>query len=128
QAYASFRETAGHGATDAFVASEYPLSRRYDRLVAITRSGTTTEVLDLLGALPASQRTLAIVGDPSSPGATAAHDAVLMPFADEKSVVQTRFATSALSLLRAGLGHDIAALAEQARTALAATLPTGWDE
>jgi fructoselysine-6-P-deglycase FrlB-like protein len=128
QAYASFREAEGQGQTDAFVASEYPRSRRYDRLVAITRSGTTTEVLELLDALPDSQRTLAIVGDPTSPGATAAHDAVLMPFADEKSVVQTRFATSVLSLLRAGLGHDIVALAEEARSALAAPLPARWDE
>ncbi|MEO9010692.1 MAG: sugar isomerase [Nakamurella sp.] len=130
QAYASYREAAGHGETDAFVASEYPMvpqPRAYDRVVAITRSGTTTEVLDLFEALPASQRTLAIVGDPASPGATAANDAVLMPFADEKSVVQTRFATSVLSLLRAGLGHDISALAEQARSALAAPLPDGWD-
>jgi fructoselysine-6-P-deglycase FrlB-like protein len=128
QAYASFREAAGQGITDAFVASEYPASRGYDRLVAITRSGTTTEVLELLGELPLSQRTLAIVGDPTSPGASAAHDAILMPFADEKSVVQTRFATSVLSLLRASLGHDIADLAAQARTALAAELPAGWDE
>lgn len=128
QAYAAYRESAGHGLTDAFVASEYPPTRSYDRLVAITRSGTTTEVLELLDALPASQRTLAIVGDPSSPGAIAANDAILMPFADEKSVVQTRFATSALSLLRAGLGHDIAALSDQARNALAAELPTGWEE
>jgi fructoselysine-6-P-deglycase FrlB-like protein len=128
QAYASYREASGQGMTDAFVASEYPLSRTYDRVVAITRSGTTTEVLELLAELPESQRTLAIVGDPTSPGATAANDAILMPFADEKSVVQTRFATSVLSLLRAGLGHDIAALADEARVALDAELPTGWQD
>lgn len=128
QAYASYREASGQGVTDAFVASEYPLSRTYDRVVAITRSGTTTEVLELLAELPESQRTLAIVGDPTSPGATAANDAILMPFADEKSVVQTRFATSVLSLLRAGLGHDIAALADEARVALDAELPTGWQD
>src|SRR5439155_11171852 len=51
QAYAALRERAGHGGTDAFAASEYPVDRRYDRVLAITRSGTTTEVLDLLGKL-----------------------------------------------------------------------------
>lgn len=127
QAYAAYREGAGKGLTDAFVASEFPTGRSYDRIVAITRSGTTTEVLDLLASLPVQQRTLAIVGDPSTPGATAAHDVVLMQFADEKSVVQTRFATSTLALLRAGLGHDISALADAARDALAQDLPAQWD-
>ncbi|MGH3986871.1 MAG: sugar isomerase, partial [Pseudonocardiaceae bacterium] len=37
QAYASLRESAGHGETDAFAASEMPRGRRYDRLLAITR-------------------------------------------------------------------------------------------
>ena len=57
QSYARLREEAGQGETDAFAASEFPFDRRYDRIVAITRSGTTTEVLDLLdrvrGATPA---------------------------------------------------------------------------
>ena len=51
KAYAALREQAGHGETDAFQASEFPLGRRYDRVVAITRSGTTTEVVDLLEAI-----------------------------------------------------------------------------
>jgi fructoselysine-6-P-deglycase FrlB-like protein len=128
QAYAAEREGAGHGVTDAFVASEYPAGRSYDLLVAITRSGTTTEVLELLAALPDSQRTLAIVGDPDSPGATAADDVVLMPFADERSVVQTRFATSTLALLRAGLGQDLAPVIEHAGVSLEAELPAGFTE
>ena len=37
QAYASLRESAGQGETDAFAASELPRRRRYDRLLAITR-------------------------------------------------------------------------------------------
>ncbi|WP_051266664.1 SIS domain-containing protein [Nakamurella lactea] len=129
QSYAVYREQAGGdvgGETDAFYASEFPAGRSYDLLVAITRSGTTTEVLELLAALPESQRTLIIVGDADSPGARAADAAILLPFADEKSVVQTRFATTALALLRAGLGHDLAPLIEQGRAALQAPLPTGW--
>ena len=48
QAYAALRESAGQGETDAWAASEFPAGRRYDRVVALTRSGTTTEVLDAL--------------------------------------------------------------------------------
>lgn len=126
QSYAAEREGAGQGLTDAFAASEFPAGRRYDLVVAITRSGTTTEVLELLAALPAEQATLAVVGDPESPGATAADATVLLPFADEKSVVQTRFATSALVLLRAGLGQDLTSLAAEGEAALTAELPDGW--
>ena len=128
QAYAALREGAGHGLTDAFAASEFPIGRRYDLIVAITRSGTTTEVLDLLAALPADQPSLAIVGDPDSPGATAGSRNILLPFADEQSVVQTRFATSTLALLRAGLGEDLTTTIAEAEKALTAELPDGWEE
>jgi fructoselysine-6-P-deglycase FrlB-like protein len=123
QAYAARREALGLGETDAFAGSEYPSGRRYDRVVAITRSGTTTEVLQLLEALRGELRTLAIVGDPSSPGATAADDVVVMDFADERSVVQTRFATAALSLLRASLGDDVEKLAAAAEEAVTWEVP-----
>ncbi|PFG39479.1 SIS domain-containing protein [Georgenia soli] len=114
EAYAARREELGQGETDAFVASEYPSGRRYDLLIAISRSGTTTEVLDLLRQVRGRQRTLAIIGDADSPGVSAADDVITMPFADERSVVQTRFATAALTLLRAGLGEDIEPLAAAA--------------
>ncbi len=127
QCYAALRESAGQGITDAFAASEFPAGRRYDLIVAITRSGTTTEVLDLLAALPHDQPSLGIVGDPHSPGAGAADRTVLLSFADEKSVVQTRFATSVLALLRAGLGEDLSAVIDEGARALAADLPGGWE-
>ncbi|MDG4822490.1 SIS domain-containing protein [Asanoa sp. WMMD1127] len=120
-AYAARRESLGHGETDAFQASEFPRNRAYDLVVAISRSGTTTEVVDLLGAL--SSPSLAIVGDPDSPAASAAGTVVALPFADERSVVQTRFATTALALLRSGLGEDTAALAAHARRALDLLVP-----
>ncbi|GAB3156823.1 SIS domain-containing protein [Micromonospora sonneratiae] len=122
-AYAALRERAGHGETDAFQASEFPITRRYDRVVAITRSGTTTEVLDLLDALPEGTVSTAIVGDGDSPAAHRADQTVAMPFADERSVVQTRFATSALALLRAHLGANITALAADAEVAVRTPLP-----
>ena len=45
-----------------------------------------------------------------------------MDFADEQSVLQTRWATAALGLLRTSLGTDLAALATDAEIALASDL------
>jgi len=122
-AYAARREQLGHGETDAFQASEFPTDRSYERVVAITRSGTTTEVLDVLRALREHRPTTVIVGDPTSPAVDLATHCVRMPFADERSVVQTRFATGALALLRAHLGENVAALAADAEVAVRAPLP-----
>ncbi|MFF7473026.1 SIS domain-containing protein [Streptomyces sp. NPDC008092] len=128
QAAAVLRESTGHGETDAFAASEFPHGRSYDRVLALTRSGTTTEVLDLLGGLKGRVRTAAITADPGTPVAEAADDLVVLDFADERSVVQTRFATSAFTLLRAHLGLHTDAVVTDARTALAAPLPPGLAE
>jgi len=46
-----------------------------------------------------------------------------LSFADEKSVVQTRFATTTLALFRASWGEDVDALASQAESALEEPLP-----
>lgn len=115
--YAVAREQRGHGVTDAFAGSECPASREYDRVVAISRSGTTTEIIDLLAAMPA-QRTVLITAVGESPAAAHADEVVELSFADEQSVVQTRFATTALALLRAGLGDDIDQLASACTEAL----------
>ncbi|MEV5955916.1 SIS domain-containing protein [Streptomyces sp. NPDC051987] len=128
QAAAVLRESAGHGETDAFAASEFPYGRSYDRVLALTRSGTTTEVLSLLGELKGRVRTAAITADPGTPVADAADDLVVLDFADERSVVQTRFATSALTLLRAHLGLHTDAVVADARTALSVPLPPGLAE
>ncbi|MDI2131204.1 SIS domain-containing protein [Yinghuangia seranimata] len=123
QAYAVLREQAGHGWTDALAASEYPHTRGYDRVVALTRSGTTTEVLDLLDRLRGSVPTTVITGSPGTPGVTAADHAILLDWADEQSVVQTRFATTALALLRAHLGEDLTAAIRDAAVAVTDPLP-----
>lgn len=128
QSVAALREGAGQGETDAFAASEFPRGRAYDRVVALTRSGTTTEVLELLAELKGSTRTVAITADPETPVMAAADDVVVLDFADERSVVQTRFATTALTLLRAHLGLHTDAVVADARTALAAALPEGLVE
>jgi fructoselysine-6-P-deglycase FrlB-like protein len=121
KAYAALREAHGHGETDAFQSSEFPVQRHYDRVVAITRSGTTTEVVDLLAGLDTA--TTVITADPGTPAAAMARDVIALPFADERSVVQTRFATSALALLRAHLGTDIEQVAADAEVAVRLALP-----
>ncbi|MEV0910421.1 SIS domain-containing protein [Streptomyces hokutonensis] len=123
QAVAALREGAGQGETDAFAASEFPHGRPYDRVLALTRSGTTTEVLELLGQLKGRTRTIAITADPHTPVMTAADEIVVLDFADERSVVQTRFATTAVTLLRAHLGLHTDTVVADARSAIAAELP-----
>ncbi|MEU3724940.1 sugar isomerase [Streptomyces sp. NPDC031705] len=128
QSAAALREEAGLGETDAFPASEFPRHRRYDRVIALTRSGTTTEVLDLLvGLREAGIPTTAVVGDPDTPVMTLAGDLVVLDFADERSVVQTRFATTALTLLRAHVGAHTPDAVADARTALDMPLPGGLE-
>ncbi|MDQ0711429.1 fructoselysine-6-P-deglycase FrlB-like protein [Streptomyces luteogriseus] len=122
QAAAALREGAGQGETDAFAASEFPHGRRYDRVVALTRSGTTTEVLDLLGRLKGGTPTTAITADPDTPVRAAADALAVLDFADERSVVQTRFATTALTLLRAHLGLHPDTAVTDARDAVAEPL------
>ncbi|HZX39492.1 MAG TPA: sugar isomerase [Streptomyces sp.] len=120
-AYAALREAAGLGETDAFASSEFPSGRRYDRVVAITRSGTTTEVLDLLTGLRGKVPTLALTADPNTPVMDAADAVAVLDWADEESVVQTRFATTALAFLRAGLG-DVPGVKSVAEAAVDAEL------
>ncbi len=128
QAYAALREGAGQGRTEAHPASEFPLHRDYDHVVLISRSGTTTEVIELLETLrERGQKTTAIVATPGTQIAELADQRLMMTEVDEESVVQTRFATTTLALLRATLGEDLSGaiadaedvLAEDEATALA---------
>jgi fructoselysine-6-P-deglycase FrlB-like protein len=125
QSYAAARESAGKGVTDAFAASEAFLNsnsadRQYDAVVAITRSGTTTEVLEILAELKGIVPTVAIIGDTSSPIVELADTVVGLHYADERSVVQTRFATTALVYMLTSLGIDVQQAIEDARDAVTA--------
>jgi fructoselysine-6-P-deglycase FrlB-like protein len=122
-AYAAARQAAGVGETDAFAASEFPAGRSYDAVLALSRSGTTSEVVSALGTLPSSVRTYAVVGVPDSPVAAAVGTPVVLDFADEQSIVQTRFATTALAYLLAAVGVDVEAAASDGELALDADLP-----
>jgi fructoselysine-6-P-deglycase FrlB-like protein len=128
QSVAVAREAAGQGESDAFVASEMPATRKYDIVLAISRSGTTTEVSRALASLPAGTPSVAISAVPDTPVVNAASDAVLLPFADEASIVQTRFATAALALMRAVLGQDLVPAIADAEAALSAPPPVDPSE
>jgi fructoselysine-6-P-deglycase FrlB-like protein len=125
QSYAAAREASGHGETDAFAASEMPLGRAYDRVVVLSRSGTTTEIVQLLERLRGTAPTVAVTAVPGTPVPEAADAVIDLSFADEESVVQTRFATTELVLLRAHLGVDPGPAADAAERVLAAPLPAG---
>jgi fructoselysine-6-P-deglycase FrlB-like protein len=133
--YAVLREAAGQGETDAFPASEVPASRGYDRLVYISRTGTTTEVLDALRHAPGDTPTTAVTAAPEAALAQEAGHVVLLGFADERSVVSSRFITSSIVLLRAHLaaspgarpeaGAEVRALPAAAAREVNRALPPG---
>ena len=123
QAFAGLREKAGRGETDAFTATEFPAGRPYDEVLLLSRSGTTTEVARLAHELRGRRPTVAISAVAGTPVPEAANDALILEWADEVSVVQTRFATTALALLRAHLGEDLVGVVTDGRTAVAVPLP-----
>ena len=118
QVIAYWRESRGLGESDAFTASEFP-ARAYDRVVALTRSGTTSEVVDLLAQLRGKIPTVVVVGDPQTPAVEAADQHIDLSFADERSVVQTRFATSVLALFAAAYGDSLTELITDVEEVLA---------
>jgi fructoselysine-6-P-deglycase FrlB-like protein len=124
-AYAALREGSGAGETDAFAASEFPAGRTYDRVLAISRSGTTTEVIRAMQVT--SVPVVAITAVSGSPVTDLADHSVVMDFADEQSVVQTVFATTALMLLRTSLGEAVDPVIAQAVSVLQGTLPLPAD-
>jgi fructoselysine-6-P-deglycase FrlB-like protein len=123
RAYARLREQAGHGLTDAYPASEFTGTRTYDRMVFISRTGTTSEVLAALRQAPAGVTTTAITAEPSAPLAQETDSVVLLDYADERSVVSSQFISTAIVIARAHLGEDVSALPAAAAAALARPLP-----
>ncbi|GAA2592018.1 SIS domain-containing protein [Dactylosporangium fulvum] len=122
QCVAELREAAGLGETDAVCASEFVPRRRYDRVVALTRSGTSTEVLDALQRVDAYK--VAVTAVAGQPVDDLVDERILLDFADERSVVQTRFPTTLLAMVRAGFGADLGHLVADGEAALRAPLPT----
>lgn len=116
QGYAQFREAAGNGESDSYAGSEFNYGREYEHVLLISRSGTTTEIINLLKEI--NIPTTLITGVADSPAAKLATHVINMAFADEKSLVQTRWATAVLGLLRAHNGFDLIMAAEDAQEAV----------
>jgi fructoselysine-6-P-deglycase FrlB-like protein len=137
QTVAALRERLGAGTSDAFCASELPVGRRYDTVVAISRSGETTEAVDALerspqwargavqgtGAPEAAPWRVALTTAPGTPLVAIADDAVVLEVATEEAVVETVSVTSVVALWLAALGVDVDGAIEAAETALSAPLP-----
>jgi fructoselysine-6-P-deglycase FrlB-like protein len=128
QAVAGLRESAGFGESDAFPASEVPATRRYDGVLAISRSGRTTEVVRALERISPEVPTLAICAVADTEVERAADHTTILEFADENSIVQTRFATAVLALMRAHFRADLDVVVEEAEEALEAPLPDNVED
>lgn len=118
ESLAILRERAGVGYSDAAYGSEWRPGRPYDRVVAVTRSGTTSEILDALAMVPDGMHRTAITGVADAPIHAVVDDALVLDYADEKSVVQTRFPTTILVTARTVFGEDLSALPDAARREL----------
>jgi fructoselysine-6-P-deglycase FrlB-like protein len=138
-AWAHLRTGAGRGRTRAAVPSQLTWVDPDETILLLSRSGTTHDVEQLGRRLHADHRVIGLIGTPDTPIERVCDDRVLLDFADEQSVVQTRFATTGLALLRRAIGAAGPELVDAARRALAAALPleehdhlvflgTGWSE
>lgn len=126
QAYCSYRIAKTGAASYPYTATEFNFDD-VEMVVAISRSGTTTEIIDLLKETKArgikSVLITAVSPGPATPYADAE---VVLDFADEESVVQTRFATTALAYLLGSLGFDVEAAAADAQKAIEAEVKQSW--
>lgn len=107
------------GHTRAVIASEFDGLDGEDTALFLSRSGTTADLLRVAEDLR-HLHTIAITGTADSPITKATRDHVLLDFADEQSVVQTRFATATLTLLRRAVADPgLADITGEARRLLA---------
>jgi len=128
EAYARRRVAAGLGPTRAAIPSEVDGIAPGETVVLLSRSGRTGDLVSLGQELKSTHRVVTIAGEAGTPIADLVPGAsILLDYADEQSVMQTRFATTGLALLRRSLGEDVEALAEQGEAALASSLPLSDD-
>lgn len=118
-AFAGLREAGGQGLTDAYTASEFNPRRTYEHVIAITRSGTTSETVELLRSLRGRVPTTVITTVHGSPAEEAADHAIVLDFVDERAVMSTGSMTASLALLRAHMGEDLNQAADDVAAALA---------
>lgn len=126
--YAQLRNDRGQGRTRAAIPSELDWIDDDEHVVVISRSGTTADVIDVVRRIHGTHRITGIIGDVDTElGRLCADRTVHLGFADERSIVQTRFATTVLTTLRASIGAVPDTLVDDARRALEAPLPADID-
>jgi fructoselysine-6-P-deglycase FrlB-like protein len=125
EAYARRRVAAGLGPTRAEIPSQLDHVEDDAVLLVISRSGTTGDLVRTVEEIAGRHRVAAIVGEAGTPLAGLVPGAVLLEYADEQSVMQTRFATTGLSLLRRSLGEDLTTVVKDGEAALTGPLPVG---
>lgn len=121
--YAYLRNDAGLGRTRAAIPTELTWIDDDEHIVVISRSGTTADVVEVVERYKDTHRITAILGDLETPLGELCDRIVHLGFADETSVVQTRFATTGLTTLRSSIGLVPDTLVADARTALELPLP-----
>lgn len=122
-AYSSLRNEHHHGRTRAAVPAEIPYVDDAETILVLSRSGTTTDLIKAANTLRSSHRVVGLVGTPDTPLVDVCHDVIDLSYANELAVVQTRFATTAFTLLRATVTPLGEALISQAEEALRRPLP-----
>ena len=122
-AYAALRNRLDLGRTRAAVPAELDRVDEDETIVLLSRSGTTGDVIAAAAALHGKHRVVGIFGTHDTPVLEHCDDVVWLDYADEVSIVQTRFATTAFTLLRSSLDDDVASLPEAAETALRRPVP-----
>lgn len=125
EAWAHMRNEAGLGRTRAAVPSQLTWVEEDESILLLSRSGTTGDVERVGRELAGAHRVVGIIGTAGTPIEALCEERVLLDFADERSVVQTRFATTTLALLRRSIAQATGHLPEQAREALGMDLPLG---
>lgn len=87
QACCRARGAAGLDVSDAYTVTEFPLTRKYDLVITLSHSGTTTEIIDILKILHGKTPTRLITAVGSSPTIPYIDKEAVLDFADEQSVV-----------------------------------------
>ncbi|MBC7402313.1 MAG: sugar isomerase, partial [Microbacteriaceae bacterium] len=85
--------------------------------MAITRSGGTSEALTALASVDPGTRRSAITGVGDGAVQRSVGNPLVLDFADEQSVVQTRFITAVLILTRHAHGYDMRGLPDSVAAA-----------
>ena len=106
-AWAQLRTGAGRGRTRAAVPTQLTWVDPDEVILLISRSGTTSDVERVGRRLSGDHRVVGLIGTPDSPVEAVCHASVSLAFADETSVVQTRFATTGLAVLRRRAQLDV---------------------